>query len=238
MSLQLFRLDDEIDFPCPSQALQEPNGLLAFGGDLSVERLLQAYENGIFPWFSEGEPLLWWSPDPRGILLLDNYKASKSFKKFLRKHPYKITKDTAFEQVISACAQIPRDDRGTWITAEMQQAYIRLFYAGFAHSVEVWDGNELVGGLYGIGIGRVFCGESMFHKRTNTSKLAFYHLVQHMKHFDCKMIDCQMPTEHLSTLGVVPIRRKAFLQLLTQERARSQPTQLWSGTKLIMDCSP
>lgn len=227
MSIQLFRLDDAVTFPPPELALEEPNGLLAFGGDLSVERLLQAYENGIFPWFSEGEPLLWWSPDPRGILYLDNYQVSKSFRKFLKKHTYKVTKDTAFAQVIKACASTPRDDKGTWITEDMQQAYVRLHNAGFAHSIEVWEGEELVGGLYGIGIGNVFCGESMFHLRSNVSKLAFYHLVQYMKHFGCRFIDCQMQTEHLSSLGATSISRQDFLKQLKQELARDYPKGLW-----------
>ena len=227
MSIQLFRLDDAVNFPPPELALEEPNGLLAFGGDLSVERLLRAYENGIFPWFSEGEPLLWWSPDPRGILYLDDYQVSKSFRKFLKKHPYRVTKNQAFAEVIKVCASIPRDDKGTWITEDMQQAYVRLHQAGFAHSIEVWEGTELVGGLYGIGIGKVFCGESMFHKRSNTSKLAFYHLVQYMKHFGCRFIDCQMQTEHLSSLGAVSISRKDFLDQLHNELARDYPKGLW-----------
>lgn len=229
MSIQLFRLDDASPFPPPHLALEEPNGLLAFGGDLSVERLLQAYENGIFPWFSEGEPLLWWSPDPRGVLFLEDYKVSKSFKKFLKKHPYEITKDQAFEQVIKACALIPRDDKGTWITTDMQHAYIRLHKSGFAHSIEVWEDDELIGGLYGVGIGNVFCGESMFHSRSNASKLAFYHLVQHMQHFGCRMIDCQMQTEHLSSLGVVSLCRDQFLELLNTEQNREHAAELWQG---------
>lgn len=229
MSIQLFRLDDATCFPSPHLALDEPNGLLAFGGDLSVERLLQAYESGIFPWFSEGEPLLWWSPDPRGVLFLEDYKISRSFKKFLKKHPYRISKNEAFEQVIKACAKIPRDGKGTWITNDMQHAYIRLHKAGYAHSVEVWEEDQLVGGLYGIGISNVFCGESMFHSRTNTSKLAFYHLVQHMKKFECCFIDCQMQTEHLSSLGVTSISRNQFLELLRKEQNRQHPKALWNG---------
>jgi leucyl/phenylalanyl-tRNA--protein transferase len=163
------------------------------------------------------------------VLFLDEYKVSKSFKKFLKKHPYRVTKDAAFEQVIKACALIPRDDKGTWITNDMQHAYIRLHKAGFAHSVEVWEDDELVGGLYGIGIGNVFCGESMFHKRTNASKLAFYHLVQHMAFFDCQFIDCQMQTEHLSSLGVKSLNREDFLQLLRVEQDRHHPKELWQG---------
>lgn len=229
MSIQLFRLDDATPFPPPHLALDEPNGLLAFGGDLSVERLLQAYENGIFPWFSEGEPLLWWSPDPRGLLFIEDYKVSRSFKKFLKKHPFRVTKNQAFEDVIKACALTPRDDKGTWITNDMQHAYIRLHKAGYAHSFEVWEENELVGGLYGIGIGNVFCGESMFHLRSNASKLAFYHLVQHMKSHGCRFIDCQMQTEHLASLGVTSVSREEFLELLRQEQDREHPVQLWHG---------
>lgn len=229
MSIQLFRLDDATRFPPPHLALDEPNGLLAFGGDLSVERLLQAYENGIFPWFSEGEPLLWWSPDPRGVLLLDEFYVSRSFKKFLKKHPYRISKNQAFEEVIRSCALTPRDDKGTWITTDMQHAYIRLHKAGYAHSIEVWEDDTLVGGLYGIGIGNVFCGESMFHRRTNASKLAFYHLVHYMKSNGCRFIDCQMQTEHLASLGVKSIARDEFLQLLRIEQERGHASDLWQS---------
>lgn len=227
MSIQLFRLDDAVNFPPAELALEEPNGLLAFGGDLSVERLLCAYESGIFPWFSEGEPLLWWSPDPRGVLFIAEYHCSKSFKKFLKKHPFQVTMDKAFEEVICACAHTPRGERGTWITQDMQQAYARLHQAGFAHSIEVWEGNELVGGLYGIGIGQVFCGESMFHTRTNASKLAFHALVRYMQAHHCKLIDCQMQTEHLSSLGAKSLGRTRFLHHLKSELNKDYPADLW-----------
>ena len=168
MSEQFYKLSHELVFPAPQLALTDPNGLLAFGGDLSVQRLLLAYHNGIFPWFSEGEPILWWSPDPRGILELDEFLCSRSLAKLARSPRYQVSLNQAFDQVIQACATVPRGSQGTWITGRMIKAYQALHRAGHAHSVEVWEQEQLVGGLYGISVGSVFCGESMFHCQSNT----------------------------------------------------------------------
>lgn len=211
-------------FPPVHTALDEPNGLLAFGADLSEGRLFEAYSKGIFPWFSEQEPLLWWSPDPRSIIELDHFHASKSLRKLVRQQRYQVTLNHAFDKVIAACSTIPRRhpdsdtvSTDTWITSEMQQAYVRLHQAGLAHSVEVWDNNgHLAGGLYGVGVGRIFCGESMFHKATNTSKLAMYALVNHMQNKGMAFIDCQLPTEHLTSLGAQTISREAFISRLRE----------------------
>lgn len=222
MTIQLYRLIDNDQFPHPDLALDEPNGLLAYGGDLSVERLVTAYENGIFPWFSEGEPLLWWSPNPRGVLLLDDYHCTRSLAKLIRQDKYQIHFNTQFEQVIRHCANAKRSDKGTWITEDMILAYISLHRAGFAHSVEILTSDDvLVGGLYGVGLGKVFCGESMFHTEANTSKLAFHALVRHMQKHGSRFIDCQMQTPHLATFGTGEIPRKEFLLLLDHELTRS-----------------
>lgn len=217
--IQLHHLDVDSPFPPVSEALDEPNGLLAYGADLSPQRLFTAYSNGIFPWFSEGEPLLWWSPTPRAIIELDEFICSKSLKKLAKQKKFRVTLNHSFEDVISACATIPRQSltnsdvsAETWITQDMQLAYIQLHQLGIAHSVEVWDAEELVGGLYGVGIGKVFCGESMFHKKSNTSKLAMLALVQHMKQQGLSFIDCQLPTEHLSSLGAKSVGRNSFVQ--------------------------
>lgn len=219
--IQLHHLDVDSPFPPVSEALDDPNGLLAYGADLSPQRLFTAYSNGIFPWFSEGEPLLWWSPTPRAIIDLGEFICSKSLKKLAKQKKFRVTLNHSFEDVISACATIPRQSltntntsADTWITQDMQQAYIQLHQLGIAHSVEVWDDNELVGGLYGVGIGKVFCGESMFHRKSNTSKLAMLALVQHMKQQGLLFIDCQLPTDHLSSLGAKSVGRNRFIQKL------------------------
>jgi len=199
-------------FPPVSKALQEPNGLLAGGGDLSPQRLLAAYRRGIFPWYSPGEPILWWSPDPRMVLIPDKIRITRSLEKTLRNTEYSVKLDTAFAQVIAACAATPRPGQdGTWITAEMQQAYIRLHALGYAHSVETWHDGRLVGGLYGVAIGRVFCGESMFSHATNASKIALAHLCRFLAGREFGIIDCQMETAHLTSLGACPIPRDDYL---------------------------
>lgn len=235
MTIQLYRLGDQLTFPHPDLALEEPNGLLAFGGDLSVERLLCAYENGIFPWFSEGEPLLWWSPDPRGVLSLDDYHCSSSLQKFIKKTPLTVTLNKNFDGVVEACADIPRKDNGTWITEQMIKAYQRMHQAGFGHSVEVWQGDALVGGLYGIGVGKVFCGESMFHKVTNASKLAMYCLVQHLRKHGFAFIDCQMQTEHLKSMGAKEVTREHFLSMLKKALVDSPENGVWKMTSLLVN---
>jgi leucyl/phenylalanyl-tRNA---protein transferase len=202
-------------FPPVELALAEPNGLLAAGGDLSPTRILAAYRQGIFPWYSAGEPILWWSPDPRMVLFPAELKISHSLTKALRNKPYEVTLDTAFAQVVAACAGTPRDGQaGTWITAEMQAAYGRLHELGYAHSVEVWMAGELVGGLYGMAIGQAFYGESMFSRRTDASKIALAHLCVHLQRLGFGIIDCQMETAHLASLGARPIPRSEFVALL------------------------
>jgi leucyl/phenylalanyl-tRNA--protein transferase len=209
---------DPAQFPDPSYALLEPDGLLAVGGDLTPARLLNAYRQGIFPWYSDGEPILWWSPNPRAILFPEQLKISKSLRKTLRKHPFRVTLDTAFARVIEACSESRLDkdgsESGTWITEEMKQAYITLHRIGFAHSVECWEGDELVGGLYGVSMGKVFYGESMFARRSDASKVGFAHLVRQLIEWKFALIDCQVHTDHLASLGAVDIPRDEFLALL------------------------
>ena len=198
------------DFPDVRFALPDPNGLLAAGGDLSAERLMTAYRRGIFPWYSEEQPILWWSPDPRAVLFPDELKVSRSLRKTLRQARFRISVDTAFTAVIDACSAPRRHDRGTWITPEMREAYRHLHSLGQAHSVECWHGSELVGGLYGVSLGRVFFGESMFSRMSDASKVALAHL----RDMDFALIDCQVPSEHLANLGAREIPRDSFLRLL------------------------
>jgi leucyl/phenylalanyl-tRNA---protein transferase len=232
MTLSLPKLDHHLQFPEPEQALVEPDGLLAFGGDLSVARLCLAYSNGIFPWFSEGEPILWWSPTVRGILELDDFICHKSLRKLARSGRYRVTLNHDFESVIQCCARVPRTDKGTWITAAMIAAYTELHHQGYAHSIEVWQQDELVGGLYGVSIGRVFCGESMFHVRDNTSKLAFFYLVKWLKQHQFDFIDCQLPNPHLNTLGCSTLPREAFLRRLKKACVQSVSSKCWESETL------
>lgn len=199
-------------FPPVSKALREPNGLLAAGGDLSPQRLLAAYRQGIFPWFSPGEPILWWSPDPRMVLFPGEIRIRRSLAKTLRNADYSIRLDSACAQVIAACAATPRPGQnGTWITPEMQAAYLRLHALGYVHSVETWCGGRLVGGLYGVAIGHVFCGESMFSHVADASKIALAHLCRYLASREFGIIDCQMETAHLRSLGARPIPREDYL---------------------------
>lgn len=199
-------------FPPVSRALADPNGLLTAGADLSPSRLLAAYRRGIFPWFAPGEPILWWSPDPRMVLLPERLKISRSLAKTLRNADYEVKLDTAFARVIAACAATPRPGQsGTWIVPAMQAAYLRLHRMGIAHSVETWQDGKLVGGLYGIAIGRAFFGESMFSHRSDASKIALAHLCAHLARREFGIIDCQMETAHLASLGARPIPRDDFL---------------------------
>lgn len=212
----MYLLTDDIVFP--PVHLADNNGLLAIGGDLSVERLKLAYTTGIFPWYNEGEPIIWYSPNPRMVLFPDKLKVSKSMKQIIRKNDFKITFNRNFAEVISNCKTIDRGDQfGTWITDEMQQAYIKLHQLGIAKSVEVWKNNELVGGLYGIDLGTVFCGESMFSKASNTSKLAFIYLVEKLKKENYSLIDCQIYNDHLASLGAEEITRTEFLKYLPKD---------------------
>lgn len=203
----------DVNFPSIDQVSEE--GILALGGDLSSKRLLNAYQNGIFPWYSEGEPIIWYCPDPRMVLFFDQLKVSKSMKSILKKNTFTITYNQRFEEVIANCKTIDRNDGlGTWITNDMQQAYIALHKKGIAKSIEIWQNNELVGGLYGIDLGNIFCGESMFSKVSNASKVAFIHLVKKLKEENYKLLDCQVYNDHLASLGAEEIPREIFLSIL------------------------
>lgn len=209
----MFLLDEDLWFPPVEYASEE--GILAIGGDLSVERLLLAYRSGIFPWFNENEPIVWYSPDPRMVLFPEKLKVSKSMKQLIKSDKFTVTFNKDFAGVIANCKDIfRRGQGGTWITKEMQQAYINFHKQGYAKSVEVWQNDELVGGLYGIDLGSVFCGESMFSKVSNTSKLAFIMLVESLKKQHYKLIDCQVYTDHLASLGAEEISRSEFLKYL------------------------
>ena len=207
-------LERDDPFPPVETALREPNGLLCAGADLSVERLLAAYRSGIFPWYSGGEPILWWSPDPRMVLFCDELKVSRSLAKNLRNKGFEIRIDSAFSGVIKACAEPRKGEPGTWIGKEMQSAYVALHRAGHAHSFETWQGEQLVGGLYGIAIGRAFFGESMFSRATDASKVALVALVEELRARGSPMIDCQQRTPLLASLGARTIPRRQFLRRL------------------------
>jgi leucyl/phenylalanyl-tRNA--protein transferase len=225
--MPLYVLTDDLVFPPPE--LAQKDGLLAVGGDLSVERLLLAYQMGIFPWYSEDVPLLWWSPDPRLVLYPNELHVSKSLQKVIKKRIFHITIDTAFRQVMTACAQIDRPTQdGTWILEEMIEAYCRLHEVGYAHSVEVWHDRELAGGLYGISLGRCFFGESMFSRQSNASKVALYSLVMYIKQFQFDLIDCQVTTEHLVRLGAREIPRAQFLSELADSLRHPTIKRKWT----------
>lgn len=219
--------DPKQDFPPLSKALQEPDGLLAVGGCLSEQRLLNAYRQGIFPWYNPGEPILWWSPDPRLILFPDKLIVSRSLRKTLRKNRFTVTFDQAFSDVIEACAEPRAESSGTWITADIEQAYNALHRSGFAHSAEAWQDGELVGGLYGVAMGRVFFGESMFHTRTDASKVVFASLVEQLKAWGYQLIDCQVHTQHLASFGAVNCERSYFAKLLNQYCDVSADQSAW-----------
>ena len=213
-------------FPAVEGALRHPNGLLAAGGNLSVTRLLEAYSHGIFPWFNPCEPILWWSPDPRMVLFPGEFRVSRSLNKILRRRNFEVRCDTAFEEVIRACAG-PRNNRsGTWITEEMISAYVSLHMAGYAHSIEVWIEGELSGGLYGVAIGRMFYGESMFSVESNASKIALAHLARQLERWHFGMIDCQMKTAHLASLGAREILRSEFIARL-KDLVHYAPVTRW-----------
>lgn len=221
-------LASDESFPPLSQALKEPNGLLAAGADLSAERLLQAYRRGIFPWYSAGEPILWWSPDPRMVLFPSELQVSRSLARRLRKDDYEIRFDSAFRQVMLHCALTERPGQdGTWITQQVVEGYCRLHALGHAHSVETWVDDELVGGIYGVAIGRMFYGESMFHLVTDASKLAFVHLVRHLQAQGFGMLDCQMKTSHLASLGAREVSRDEFAQRLSELVHSNHPPASW-----------
>lgn len=209
--------DTNTNFPPLSEVTEE--GIIALGGDLSTSRLINAYQNGIFPWYSEQEPIIWYSPDPRMVLFFDQLKISKSMQSILKKDNFKITFNQNFEEVISNCKTIDRNDGlGTWITDDMKEAYIKLHKQGIAKSIEVWQNDKLIGGLYGIDLGDVFCGESMFSKVSNASKVAFIHLAQKLKKENYKLLDCQVYNDHLASLGAEEIPREVFLQILKEDK--------------------
>ena len=203
-------------FPPVERALLEPNGLLAAGGDLSVPRLLEAYRHGIFPWYSDGQPVLWWSPDPRMVLAPSDMRITRSLRKRLKRRDCEIRTDTAFADVMQVCAEPREGQAGTWITADMAAAYAALHRAGYAHSVETWLAGELVGGLYGVSIGRAFFGESMFARAADASKMALAHLARQLERWQFGLIDCQMATPHLASLGARELTRADFLRDLSE----------------------
>ena len=212
--MSLFLLDETLEFPDPR--LARADGLLAIGGDLSVERLVKAYASGIFPWYTADEPILWWSPDPRCVMFTSELKVSRSMRNVLNRGYFEVSFDTDFEGVIRACQQVPRKDPGTWITNEMVQAYVDLYHKGVAHSVEVRMEGNLVGGLYGVSLGRTFFGESMFSRVSNASKVAFVHMTRQIEEWGFEMIDCQIYNDHLASLGARNIGREEFLEKLSQ----------------------
>ena len=221
-------LDSTDPFPPVERALRDPNGLLAAGGDLSSARLLDAYRHGIFPWFGDDDPLLWWSPDPRMVLFVDELRVARSLRRVIRSGRFTVTFDRAFRDVMLGCAA-PRDGQdGTWITGEMMDAYVRLARRGIAHSVVTWAGDRLVGGLYGVAIGRMFYGESMFTRQSDASKVALATLVRQLERWRFSMIDCQMATSHLASLGAREIPRSAFLERLAVLTAQPDIPGPWT----------
>ena len=229
-------LESAESFPPLELALREPSGLLCAGGDLTPQRLVLAYLNGIFPWYSPGEPILWWSPDPRMVLFPAEFRISRSLSKTLRKGNYRVRLDTRFKAVIRACARTPRKDQpGTWITPEIQAAYCKLHELGYAHSVETWVDETLVGGLYGIAIGKMFYGESMFAHATDASKIAIAHLVRFLEERGFGMIDCQMNTPHLASLGAREIPREEFIDRLRRLAANPPLCGRWPADAAVRE---
>ena len=220
--------DSTIKFPDPREF--DEHGLVAVGGQLSQTRIIEAYHAGIFPWFEQGQPILWWSPDPRMILYPDAFHITHSLKKSLKKFD-RLTLDTDFEQVIYLCATSDGRLHNTWITDQMIQAYCHLHQQGYAHSVEVWQNDKLVGGLYGISLGRAFFGESMFHTQTDASKVALYHLTRQLIQYEFDFIDCQLPTAHLESLGGISISRDRFLKKLDQTLSKPSKIEKWNNTE-------
>lgn len=214
---QLYWVKDNVisaEFPEVSKALSDPDGLLAIGGSLTIDRLIIAYQKGIFPWYNEGQPILWWSPNPRWVLEPSGIKISRSLRKTLRKNIFTVTVNRAFENVINACSAPRKDAIGTWITPELKKAFINLNKSGYAHSIECWHGQRLVGGLYGIAMGRIFFGESMFSKMNDASKVALVNLCRFLEKLDFQLIDCQVYTRHLESLGAYAMERKPFIDIL------------------------
>jgi leucyl/phenylalanyl-tRNA---protein transferase len=227
-------LDSTSSFPPLVSALSHPNGLLAAGGDLSPSRLITAYRHGIFPWYSEGQPVLWWSPDPRMVLYVDEFKISRSLAKRIGRGDYEIRIDTAFAEVIDECARVPRDEQhGTWITREMSAAYRHLHELGYAHSVEAWAAGGLVGGLYGLALGKVFFGESMFARASDASKVSLAALVSVLRSQGVPLIDCQQETSHLASLGARPISRRQFSRHLVELIHSNAASAGWTAGPIL-----
>lgn len=219
--------DPNQPFPPAHLAMRDPNGLLAIGGDLSVARLIRAYSQGIFPWYNPDEPILWWSPDPRAVLAADGMKVSRSLWKSIRRSDYAVSLDVAFADVLRACSGARTKSRGTWLGAEMRDAYGELHARGYAHSVEMWRGGELIGGLYGVALGRVFFGESMFSRADDASKIALYWLCEQLRAWGFELIDCQVGSAHLKSLGAQDVSRERFLNLLRAAVAMPPRTGPW-----------
>ena len=219
---------ETFNFPDPSLAGED--GLLAYGGNLEPGTLLQAYSMGIFPWYDDSTPILWWSPDPRMILFPDEFKVSKSLRQIINAGKYECRTDTAFESVIKKCARVPRKgQKGTWITGEMIEAFLKLHHLGFAHSVETYEGDVLIGGLYGVSLGGAFFGESMFHTQRDASKFALYCLVRKLREWEFDFIDAQVPTDHLQSVGAQAIPRDTFLEMLRTTLKRSTKKGMWAS---------
>lgn len=224
--MPVYRLGPEFVFPDPEES--EPEGLLAVGGDLAPQRLLLAYAMGIFPWYAEGQPILWHSPDPRAVLVPSALHVSRSLRKSLRRRKFEVRLDTAFADVIRACAEVPRPGvQGTWITRDMMRAYVRLHEMGYAHSAEAWECGRLVGGIYGVSLGGAFFGESMFTRRSDASKVAFAVLMRQLERWGFDFLDCQMHTPHLERMGAVSWPRKAFLEALARSVGRKTRRGRW-----------
>ena len=231
-------LSERTPFPPLSTALAAPNGLLAAGGDLSPQRLVAAYARGIFPWYSDGQPILWWSPDPRMVLHVDAFRVSRSLRKRVQAGAFETRIDTAFRAVVTACARTPRPGQGgTWITPAMVDAYCELHRLGYAHSVESWRDGALVGGLYGVALGRVFFGESMFAHATDASKVALVTLVAHLQRLDVPLVDCQQETAHLASFGARPIPRAQFAMALSELIHSTAPPAGWRGERRAADAA-
>lgn len=233
MSQTLYTLDDkDLAFPNHNYALTNPNGLLAIGGDLSAPRLISAYNNGIFPWFEQSDPILWWSPDPRAIIYLDELRINRSLHKFLQKSPYQITINKNFEHVIHQCANAPFRSDDTWIVNDMVKAYINLHQQGFAHSIEIWHHQTLIGGLYGVAINGYFSGESMFYTKANASKLALVALTTLLKEQGINFIDCQIQNPFLQSMGAIEISRLKFLSLQNQAINHQIDKSIWQSREI------
>lgn len=216
-------------------ALTEPNGLLAIGGDLTPQRLINAYYQGIFPWFNNHDPILWWSPDPRAVLTPGTINISRSLAKFIKKCRWRFTINHAFNEVIAACAAPRTYQNDTWITETIQQAYIRLHHKHWAHSIEVWEEDKLIGGLYGVAMGHIFCGESMFHRKSNASKMAFLLLEQHLISYGYQLIDAQIMNPHLASLGAKSIRRVEFMEHLHKLRDQQIAPRAWDKAEVTLE---